>query len=75
LNQNKIGTRLLFAGNLVRQPSMKNVEYRVVGSLDNTDHLMNNTFWLGIHPALDFEMLDFICLKIEEFLGIRFLEC
>jgi len=72
LNQNKVGTRLLFAGNLVRQPSMKNSEYRVVGSLENTDHLMNNTFWVGIHPALDFEMLDFVCLKIEEFLGIRF---
>lgn len=75
LNQNKVGTRLLFAGNLVRQPSMKNSEYRVVGSLENTDHLMNNTFWVGIHPALDFEMLDFVCLKIEEFLGINFNEC
>jgi len=71
LNQNKIGTRLLFAGNLVRQPSMKNSEYRIVGSLRNTDYLMNNTFWVGIHPGINFEMLDFMSTKIENFLGIK----
>jgi CDP-6-deoxy-D-xylo-4-hexulose-3-dehydrase len=72
LQQNNIGTRLLFAGNLTRQPSMENVQYRVSGDLANTDLVMNNTFWIGVHPALSEEMLDFAARKIEEFLGFNF---
>ncbi len=72
LDQNKIGTRLLFAGNLTRQPSMLEKKFRVSGELTNTDVVMNNTFWVGLHPALSQEMLEYIATKIENFLGIRF---
>ncbi len=72
LDQNKIGTRLLFAGNLTRQPYMINAEYRVSGNLTHTDNVMNNTFWIGVQPALNEEMLDFVVKKIESFLGINF---
>jgi CDP-4-dehydro-6-deoxyglucose reductase, E1 len=69
LEKNKIGTRLLFAGNLLRQPLYENVEKRVVGELKNSDKVMNDTFWVGIYPALGSEHMDYIALKIEE--GIK----
>lgn len=72
LDQHKIGTRLLFAGNLTRQPYFQNLEYRVVGNLINTDRTMNQTFWLGIYPGLGQEHFDFIGEKLEEFFGIGF---
>lgn len=72
LDQNKIGTRLLFAGNLIRQPYMVGVKYRVSSELSNTDNVMNNTFWIGVQPALTTEMLEFTASKIENFLGINF---
>jgi len=70
LNQNAIGTRLLFAGNLLRQPSMKNVKYKVVGDLKNTDIIMNNTFWVGIYPGLSETQLKFTADTIKEFCGL-----
>jgi CDP-6-deoxy-D-xylo-4-hexulose-3-dehydrase len=72
LDQYKIGTRLLFAGNLTRQPSMIGRDYRVVGDLANTDIVMNNTFWIGLHPSLTEEMLDFVAGKIEAYFGANF---
>lgn len=72
LDQNKIGTRLLFAGNLTRQPYFQNLEYRVVGELTNTDRTMNQTFWLGIYPGLGQEHFDFVGEKLEEFFGLGF---
>jgi len=72
LDQNRIGTRLLFAGNLTRQPYFEGVEYCVSGELTNTDITMNQTLWLGIYPGLDHEHLDFIAEKIEEFFGVNF---
>ncbi|MFA9287057.1 MULTISPECIES: lipopolysaccharide biosynthesis protein RfbH [unclassified Comamonas] len=72
LDQHKIGTRLLFAGNLTRQPYFHNVEYRVVGELTNTDRTMNQTFWLGVQPSLGQEHFDFVGEKLEEFFGIGF---
>ncbi len=72
LDQNKIGTRLLFAGNLIRQPSMIGAHYRVSGDLVNTDNVMNNTFWIGVQPALSKEMLEYMVMHIELFLGINF---
>ena len=72
LDQNKIGTRLLFAGNLTRQPSMVGKNFRVSGGLTNTDAVMNNTFWVGVHPALTEEMLTFTAEKINAYLGISF---
>lgn len=72
LDQQKIGTRLLFAGNLTRQPSMAGAVYRVSGDLANTDRVMNDTFWLGIHPALTPEMLEYTASSIEAYLGVSF---
>ena len=70
LDQNKIGTRLLFAGNLTRQPYFEDIEYRVVGDLINTDITMSRTLWLGIYPGLDTMQLDYIAEKMEDFFGI-----
>jgi len=67
LNENKIGTRLLFGGNLTKQPYMKNVNYRISGKLENTDYIMNNTFWIGVYPGLNEEKLSFVIEKFEEF--------
>jgi CDP-6-deoxy-D-xylo-4-hexulose-3-dehydrase len=72
LDQNKIGTRLLFAGNLTRQPYFEGVEHRVVGDLTVTDNTMNNTLWLGIYPALGTEHFDYVAEKMEEFFGLNF---
>ncbi len=72
LDQNKIGTRLLFAGNLTRQPSMIGKNYRISGDLRNTDIVMNRTFWIGVQPALTHDMLDFAASRLECFLGIGF---
>jgi CDP-6-deoxy-D-xylo-4-hexulose-3-dehydrase len=71
LDQEKIGTRLLFAGNLTRQPYMKGRNYRVSGQLINTDVVMNNTFWIGVQPALTEEMLATSATKISAYLGVR----
>jgi len=72
LDQNKIGTRLLFAGNLTRQPYMIGRHFRVSGPLKNTDIVMNNTFWIGVQPALTNTMLDYTANTIENFLGLGF---
>jgi len=72
LDQNKVGTRLLFAGNLTRQPYMVGARYRISGDLKNTDNVMNNTFWIGVQPSLNLEMLEFAALKIENYLGVNF---
>jgi CDP-4-dehydro-6-deoxyglucose reductase, E1 len=72
LDQNKIGSRLLFAGNLTRQPYMVDTKYRVSGELTHTDNTMNNTFWIGVQPALTQEMLDYVVEKIETYLGVNF---
>lgn len=72
LDQNRIGTRLLFAGNLTRQPYMQGQTYRVSGELTNTDVVMNQTFWLGVYPGLGQAHLDYIAEKLEEFFGVGF---
>jgi len=72
LDENKIGTRLLFAGNLTRQPYMTGRNYRVSGDLTNTDVVMNDTFWVGIYPGLGEAQLDYVAEKIETYLGLNF---
>ena len=67
LNENKIGTRLLFSGNLTKQPYMKNVTFKVHGELKNTDFVMENTFWAGLYPGLSKEHLEYSVLKIKNF--------
>jgi CDP-6-deoxy-D-xylo-4-hexulose-3-dehydrase len=72
LEQEKIGTRLLFAGNLVRQPYMIRENYRISDELINTDYIMQNTFWVGVQPSLNQEMLEYVATKIEGYLGVNF---
>jgi CDP-6-deoxy-D-xylo-4-hexulose-3-dehydrase len=72
LEENKIATRLLFAGNLTKQPYMAGRNFRVSGELTNTDVVMNQTFWLGTFPALGEPHLDYIAEKLEEFFGVSF---
>lgn len=72
LDQFKIGSRLLFAGNLINQPYFQDVDYRVSGELINTDRTMNQTLWLGVQPTLDEEHYDFVTAKLEEFFGVGF---
>jgi CDP-6-deoxy-D-xylo-4-hexulose-3-dehydrase len=72
LDQNNIGSRLLFAGNLTKQPYFEEVEYRVVGELTNTDITMTNTFWIGLYPALGKEHFEFVAEKMKEFFGLNF---
>lgn len=64
----KIGTRLIFAGNLVRQPAYRNVDWRIVGDLTNTDIVMERTFWVGVYAGLTKEMMIFIGQSIREFM-------
>ncbi len=69
LDQYRIGTRLLFAGNVTRQPYMSGRGFRVAGTLTETNRVMNDTFWIGLWPGLAGEMFDFVADKIGEFLG------
>jgi CDP-6-deoxy-D-xylo-4-hexulose-3-dehydrase len=69
LEAQKIGTRLLFAGNLLRQPAYEGWEYRMVGELPNTDFVMNRVFWIGVYPGLTKEMLDFIVKTATDFVA------
>jgi CDP-6-deoxy-D-xylo-4-hexulose-3-dehydrase len=67
LDERLIGTRLMFAGNILRQPAYKDVDFRVVGELTNTDIVMRRTFWVGVFPGLTEPMLDYIADSIIEF--------
>ena len=69
LDSRKIGTRLMFAGNIMKQPAYRNVDFRVVGDLTNTDIVMRRTFWVGVYPGLTEPMLDYIADSITEFVN------
>jgi CDP-6-deoxy-D-xylo-4-hexulose-3-dehydrase len=72
LDQERVGTRLLFAGNLTRQPSLKNQTYRVATALANTDKVMENTFWIGLQPSLSRPAIEHSCQKLKAFLAGSF---
>ena len=69
LDARRIGTRLLFAGNLTRQPYMQGRNFRVAGPLTNTDTVMNDTFWIGLYPGLSDDQLDYAADEIAGFVG------
>ena len=70
LESKKIGTRLLFAGNLLRQPAYEGLEYRVIGEMKNTDYVMNHVFWIGVFPGLTEPMLDYVANTVIDFAGV-----
>jgi CDP-4-dehydro-6-deoxyglucose reductase, E1 len=69
LEANKIGTRLLFGGNLLRQPAYESREFRAIGSLSNSDFVMNCVFWIGVYPGLNSPMLEFVASTFKEFIA------
>ena len=69
LNEAMIATRLLFGGNLLRQPAFKDTPRRVVGDLTNTDIVMNDTFWIGVWPGLTLPMLDYVIETMHKIFG------
>jgi CDP-6-deoxy-D-xylo-4-hexulose-3-dehydrase len=68
LNQAKIGTRLLFGGNLTRQPYMQGRPFRVAGGLSVTDSIARGTFWTGVYPGLTREMLEYTAASVRQFI-------
>jgi CDP-4-dehydro-6-deoxyglucose reductase, E1 len=68
LENNKIATRMLFGGNLLKQPAYEEIKCRVAGNLDNTDRVMNDLFWIGVYPGLTGEMIDYILSKFRSFM-------
>ena len=71
LNDKRIDTRLLFGGNLTRQPAYQGAEYRVAGELANTDVLMNRSFWIGVYPGLTESHLDYVVETFQEFVRVK----
>jgi CDP-6-deoxy-D-xylo-4-hexulose-3-dehydrase len=69
LEAKKIATRLLFGGNLLRQPAYEGCEFRAIGGLPNTDFVMNNVFWIGVYPGLTKPMIDFVATTISAFIA------
>jgi len=66
LESNKIGTRLFFAGNITRQPAYAEIDYSIIGDLSGCDYVTNNTFWIGVHPALDNARMDYMLEILEK---------
>ena len=71
LEERKIGTRELFAGNLVRQPAYLDIPHRVIGDLAVSDVVMESTFWVGVYPGLSPEMLDYIIESFHDFIQLK----
>jgi len=69
LDKKNIGTRLLFSGNATKQPYMLKKKFRIVGNLNNTSTIMNNTFWIGLYPGLTHQQLDFVTDQIKKFIN------
>jgi CDP-6-deoxy-D-xylo-4-hexulose-3-dehydrase len=68
IEDHRIGTRLLFGGNLLRQPAYANLPHRVVGPLTNADIITDNTFWIGVYPGLNDDMIDFVLTTVKQFI-------
>ena len=67
LDEKKIGTRLVFAGNITKQPAYRDINFKIIGNLTNTDIVMRRSFWIGVYPGLTTEMLDYVIESIAQF--------
>ena len=70
LEEHKIATRMLFGGNLLKQPAYADMKYRAPGALVNTDLVMDNLFWIGVYPGLTEDMIGYVLEKFGEFLSM-----
>ena len=71
LEENKIATRMLFGGNLIKQPAYENMKYRVSENLSNTDLVMNNLFWIGVYPGITDKKLKYVTKTFDEFIKLH----
>lgn len=71
LNENRIDTRLMFGGNLIKQPAYANKNYKIIGKLENADIVMKNTFWIGVYPGITDEMIEYIKQVFSKFLASK----
>ncbi|MCL4382967.1 DegT/DnrJ/EryC1/StrS family aminotransferase, partial [Patescibacteria group bacterium] len=69
LEENKIGTRSLFGGNLLRHPAYLKTKHRIVGDLINSDKITNDGFWIGVYPGITHEMIDYLLEKFDKFIS------
>jgi CDP-4-dehydro-6-deoxyglucose reductase, E1 len=69
LDSRNIGSRLIFAGNVLKQPAYKNIDFKVVGNLKNTDIVMSRSFWIGLYPGISTEMMDYTITSISDFMS------
>jgi CDP-6-deoxy-D-xylo-4-hexulose-3-dehydrase len=72
--KNLIQTRMLFAGNIIKQPCMEGIKYKVSGTLENSDKIMNDTFWIGVYPGITDKMINYIKDKLDEFFEVNLFE-
>ncbi len=71
LEAHKIGTRLLFGGNLLHQPAYRDIPHRVAGSLENSDRVMNGTFWIGVYPGITARMIEYVLKTFRMFVAAQ----
>ena len=71
LNEKRIATRLMFGGNLIKQPAYKNMNYIVSGDLQNADVVMNSTFWIGVYPGINDKMLEYVFETFDDFISSK----
>ena len=69
LNENRVATRLMFGGNLIKQPAYTNKNFRVHNKLENADVVMNKSFWIGVYPGISEQMYDYVFQVFEDFLN------
>ena len=68
MNQNKIATRLLFGGHIIHQPAYKDLNFSMAGESTNSDNILENSFWIGLHPGITQEMIEYTCSKFKDFI-------
>ena len=71
LNENRVSTRLMFGGNLIKQPAYEGKNFKIHGDLNNANIVMNSTFWIGVYPGITNEMIEYIFETFNKFLDLH----